>query len=542
MNPSMDDQIVCLLVIAAVVVILLYRRRWRGSGTAYGTSRWLTERELRKAGMLAGDGLIVGRTFKGALIRLRDFCHVLICGSTGSGKGVGVFIPNLLTWFRTSIICFDTKGDLYETTGKRRAAKGQRIIRLAPLDGGEDHFNPLETIRADSPKLVDSARALAAALVVRQENEHEAHWNDKAVELIHAVLVLILLKFYPEDRNLNSVQEIICDRKLLRAAVKKLQEIGGIPARLGNKVEGFFEMESDELTKEGVGVISTATRHLSFLDSDLVAKAVSTSTFNPAELRQPGSTLFMQIGPDQLEAQSGLLRCWTTALVRAIGASGNEEDGEVLFLLDEASALNALPAVEEALVRGRSAGIRLVLGYQSFSQITDAFKNKPTLLFDNAGTLVHLGAASSYEGADRLSKTIGEWTQVVEQYGENESYSWQSGSGSQQGGQMSHGSSLNYSETGRPLLRADEILQQSNDTVIILQRGNFPILAQRVKWYQDPEFNPAVRKKVDSTRPWWLDLLTPIWRQPSRASVRVRLVAAAILALILWAMVNQANR
>ena len=193
-------------------------------------------------------------------------------------------------------------------------------------------------------------------------------------------------------------------------------------------------------------------------------------------------------------------------------------------------------------MRGRSAGIRLVLGYQSFSQITAAFKNKPTLLFDNAATLVHLGAASSFEGADRLSKTIGEWTQVVEQYGENESCSWQSGSASQQGGQMSRGSSLNYSETGRSLLRADEILQQNNDTVIILQRGSFPILAQRVKWYQDPEFNPAIRGRVDSTRPWWLDLITPIWRQPSRASVVMRLVAAAILALILWAMVNQANR
>ena len=539
MNPNADDQIVALLIIAAVVAILLCRRRWRGSGTAFGVSRWLTESELRKAGMLTGDGLIVGRTFKGALIRLRDFCHVLICGSTGSGKGVGVFIPNLLTWFRTSIICFDTKGDLYETTGNRRAAKGQRIIRLAPFDGGEDGFNPLETIRADSPMLVDSARALAAALVVRQENEHEAHWNDKAVELIHACLVLILLKFYPEDRNLNSVQEIICDRKMLRGVVIKLLEIGGIPARLGNKVEGFFENGSDELTKEGVGVISTATRHLSFLDSELVVKAVSTSTFDPAQLKKRGTTLFIQIGQDQLEAQKGLLRCWTTALVRAVSASGNEQDGEVLCLFDEASALNALPALEEALVRGRSAGIRLVLGYQSFSQITDAFKNKPTLLFDNAGTLVHLGAASSFEGADRLSKTIGEWTQVVEQYGENESHP--TGGTSQQSGQGSRGSSITYSETGRPLLRADEILQQSNDTAIVLQRGNLPILAERVKWYQDPEFNPAVPKQFNSAQLWWLDLVTPIWRQPSRASVVVRLVAAAILALILWAMANRRN-
>ncbi len=69
-----------------------------------------------------------------------------------------------------------------------------------------------------------------------------------------------------------------------------------------------------------------------------------------------------------------------------------------------------------------------------------------------------------------------------------------------------------------------------------------PILAQRVKWYQDPEFNPAAPKGFAPDRPWWSDLATPLWRQPSRASVLVRLVAAAILGLILYAMANKTNQ
>ena len=54
-----------------------------------------------------------------------------------------------------------TKGDLFETTARRRAAKGERIIRLAPFNGGTDAFNALATIPHDSPGLVDSARAMA---------------------------------------------------------------------------------------------------------------------------------------------------------------------------------------------------------------------------------------------------------------------------------------------------------------------------------------------------------------------------------------------
>src|SRR5271154_2465670 len=100
MNPSAEDQIVALLIIAAVLAILFCRRRWRGSGTAFGQAAWMTEKMLRAAGMLAGCGLVLGRTFKGALIRLPDYCHVLVCGGTGSGKGVSVIIPNLLSYFR----------------------------------------------------------------------------------------------------------------------------------------------------------------------------------------------------------------------------------------------------------------------------------------------------------------------------------------------------------------------------------------------------------------------------------------------------------
>src|SRR6516162_9713999 len=134
MHPSGEDQVFALVIISAVVVaILVARRRWRGSGTAYGTASWMTEKMLRAAGMLARHGLVLGRTFSGALIRLPDYCHVLLCGGTGSGKGVSIIIPNLLSYFRGSIVCHDTKGDLFETVASRRAARGERIIRLAPF-------------------------------------------------------------------------------------------------------------------------------------------------------------------------------------------------------------------------------------------------------------------------------------------------------------------------------------------------------------------------------------------------------------------------
>jgi type IV secretion system protein VirD4 len=339
-----------------------------------------------------------------------------------------------------------------------------------------------------------------------------------------------LLKFNEEDRNLNSVQEIVSDRKLLRAASRMLQQLGGLPARLGNQVADLFENDSHDLTREGASVLSTAMRNLTFLDSDLVAMAVANSTFDPTALRKPGTTLFIQIGQEQLDAQSGLLRCWTTALIRAMSTAGNEQDGEVLLLLDECSALGSLPALEETLVRGRSAGLRAVLVYQSLSQVSDAFKTKPSLISDNTSAQIHMGAPSGYQAAELLSKTLGEWTQVVENYSENESSSSQPGSPFQSGAQTNYGKSVSYSEAARALRRPEELMTQSNDTVIVLQRGTLPTLAQRVKWYQEHEFNPVLPQPRTS----WFRLNTVGWQW--------RLWAAGVLALILLALTNRPNQ
>ena len=174
--------------------------------------------------MIGNVGLVLARTASGKLIRIRDYCHLLLVGATGAGKGVSIIIPILLSYLRGSVVAFDPKGDLYSTCARRRAAKGQRIIRLAPFNGGTDKLNPLDLISGDDPMLVDHSRALAEALVVRQGTESEPHWNDRAAFVICAVLVLVLLRFEGEERSLNTLQEIVSDPELLAAAADKLRK------------------------------------------------------------------------------------------------------------------------------------------------------------------------------------------------------------------------------------------------------------------------------------------------------------------------------
>ncbi|VTR93419.1 conjugal transfer protein : Putative conjugal transfer protein OS=Microcystis sp. T1-4 GN=MICAI_1010004 PE=4 SV=1: T4SS-DNA_transf [Gemmata massiliana] len=495
-----DEAAFNVLVLAALTcAALYYLRNKRPTSTAYGSAQWASDKLLRAWAMLGPRGPVIGRTLSGTLIRVPNFCHGLLIGGTGSGKGIGVMIPNLLSRFRGSILVFDTKGDLFATTAGFRRRMGQRIVCLAPFAQGH-RLNPLDTIARDSPVLIDSARALAEALIARQEATRDPHWGDKAVQVVTAVLVFVLLALRDGERTLNSVQDIASDAELLAATAGQLVEMGGLPARLGGQLKMLFE-KGTLFTKEGASVMSTVTRHLSFLDSEMISRSVARSDFDVRDLLAPGTTLYLQIPPDQLIAQRGLLRCWVSTIMRVVGSAGSELNSELLCLLDEAGALAGLPAIEEALVRGRSSGVRMLLAYQSESQVRAAFQDQPTLLFDNCGTQIWLGA-SSFETAERISKSLGSYTRAIDGYSENSSRSHNTGGTS--GGQSSAGRATNTAFHGFPLLRPEEVLTLGDEYLIAFQRGlPAPILARRIRWFEDPGFNPAAkrpRRKIST--PW----------------------------------------
>jgi type IV secretion system protein VirD4 len=165
-------------------------------------------------------------------------------------------------------------------------------------------------------------------------------------------------------------------------------------------------------------------------------------------------------------------------------------------------------------VRGRSSGVRLLLAYQSDSQVTAAFKDKPTLLYDNCSTKIYL-AASSVETSERISKSLGDWTQVVESASESTSrqYGQQEQIGA--GPQMTRNWSQSWQPQARALLRPEEILTMSRELMIVLIDGMPPVLARRIRYFADPLFGTA---RVPGPPPWW-------W-----------LVLAGALALVAWAV------
>ena len=116
----------------SIYIYVIYKFRepifdWRPfkvSESQYGNAHWATLAEIKKAGLLSkGTGMTMGM-YKGKMLVVdKTNCqHALLFAPTGSGKGVGFVLPNLLFW-DDSVIVHDVKLENFEITSGYRTSK-----------------------------------------------------------------------------------------------------------------------------------------------------------------------------------------------------------------------------------------------------------------------------------------------------------------------------------------------------------------------------------------------------------------------------------
>ena len=108
-----------------------------------------------------------------------------------------------------------------------------------------------------------------------------------------------------EDRHLGEVRRLLSASSTTWAeVVEMMSEAGGAIATTANQIERMAE-------EERASVLSTAMRHTAFLDSPQIVRSLSSSSFDPLDLKQTGDvSLFLVLPADKLATYSRLLRLW----------------------------------------------------------------------------------------------------------------------------------------------------------------------------------------------------------------------------------------
>jgi len=155
----------------------------------FGSSRWATDKQINRAGLMGDTGVFLGRT-KHDYIRHEGPEHVMAIAPTRSGKGVGLVIPTLLSWTNSAVI-HDIKGENWQLTSGWRSTFSHCLL-FDPTNAESAKYNPLLEVRKGECEVRDVQNI--ADILVDPEGmlERRNHWEKTAHSLLVGAILHIL--------------------------------------------------------------------------------------------------------------------------------------------------------------------------------------------------------------------------------------------------------------------------------------------------------------------------------------------------------------
>ena len=461
----------------AAIAGSLWRARQSGEVTTYGSARWATEKEVRRAGLLGEGGVFLG-SLGGRDLRHDGPDHVMAFAPTRSGKGVGLVVPTLLSWTRSAVI-HDIKGENWELTAGWRSLFSHCLL-FNPTDPRSARYNPLLEVRRGAEEVRDVQNI--ADMLVDPEGalERRNHWEKTA----HALLVgAILHVLYAEqEKTLARVATLLSDPARSFAATLRVMMT---TAHLGAKgVHPVVASAARELLNksdnERSGVLSTAMSFLGLYRDSTVAAVTAECDWRIDNLVGAGRpvSLYLVIPPSDISRTKPLVRLVLNQIGRRLTERLHCADGQprLLLMLDEFPALGRLDFFETALAFMAGYGIRAFLIAQSLNQIAKAYGENNSIL-DNCHVRVAF-ATNDERTAKRISDALGTATEqrAMRNYAGHRLAPW-----------LAH-VMVSRQETSRPLLTPGEIMQLSPSDELVLLSGMPPIRAKKLRYFEDRRF------------------------------------------------------
>ncbi|WP_131114779.1 conjugal transfer protein TraG [Lichenihabitans psoromatis] len=465
------------LAIAVAIGLSVWRAREAKNVATYGSARWASPEEVKAAGLLGPDGVVLGRLDRDYL-RHDGPEHVLCFAPTRSGKGVGLVVPTLLTW-PGSVIVHDIKGENWGLTAGFRARHG-RVLLFDPTDAKSSAYNPLLEVRRGDWEVRDVQNI--ADILVDPEGalDKRNHWEKTSHSLLVGVILHVL--YAEADKTLAGVANFLSDPK--RPMEATLRAMMSTPHLGDAGVHPVIASSARELLNksdnERSGVLSTAMSFLGLYRDPVVAKVTARCDWRIADLvsgKRPVS-LYLVVPPSDIARTKPLIRLILNQvgrrLTEELKASGNRH--RLLLMLDEFPALGRLDFFESALAFMAGYGIKSFLIAQSLNQIEKAYGANNSVL-DNCHVRVAF-ATNDERTAKRVSDSLGTATEMRDStnYAGHRLSPW-----------LGH-LMVSRQETARPLLTPGEVMQLPPADELLLVAGVPPIRARKARYYEDARF------------------------------------------------------
>ena len=474
----------------AAVIGSLLRARTQKHLTTYGSARWATRADVKRAELIGNDGVFLGR-FARSYLRHNGPEHVMAFAPTRSGKGVGLVIPSLLSWTGSAVI-HDIKGENWNLTSGWRS-RFSHCLLFDPTSPQSSRYNPLLEVRRGENEIRD-VQNIADILVDPEGSlERRNHWEKTGHALLVGAMLHVL--YTEEEKTLCACARFLSDpSRSFETTLSLMMET----KHLGDDVHPVVAQAARELLNksenERSGVLSTAMSFLGLYRDPVIARATSASDWRISDLvdaAQPCS-LYLVVPPSDISRTKPLVRLILNQIGRRLTETLPDDHlkrHNLLMMLDEFPALGRLDFFESALAFMAGYGIRAYLIAQSLNQIEKAYGPNNSIL-DNCHVRIAF-AANDERTAKRTSDALGTTTEQRAQrnYAGHRLAPW-----------LSH-VMVSSQETQRALFTPGEVMQLPSNEELVMVSGVRPIRAEKLRYYLDRNFTNRVKPAASESNP-----------------------------------------
>ncbi|MHC0449111.1 MAG: type IV secretory system conjugative DNA transfer family protein [Candidatus Lariskella arthropodorum] len=454
-------------------------RPFKAEESIHGDAKWASESDIKRLGLRSKKGMLLGKDKNGFLVAT-GYQHALLFAPTGSGKGVGFVIPNLLYW-EDSVIVHDIKLENFDLTSGWRSKIGQKVYCWNPAnpDGITHCYNPIDWVSPKSGQMVDDVQKIANLIMPEKE-----FWNNEARSLFVGVVLYLIA----DPNKVPSFGEVV---RTMRSD-DVVYNLAVVLDTMGNDIHPVAYMNLaaflQKADKERSGVISTMNSSLELWANPLIDTATASSDFNIQDFKRIPTTVYVGLTPDNLKRLQPLMQVFyqqaTEFLSRRLPSK--EDPYGVMFMMDEFPTLGKMEQFMTGIAYFRGYHVRLFLIIQDTEQLKGIYEESGMNSFLSNSTYRVTFAANNMETANLISQLCGNKT--VDQVSASKPKFLDFNPASR---------SLNVSKTQRALLLPQEVIALPRDEQILLIESSGPIKSKKIKYYEESIFKKRLLKPIE---------------------------------------------
>jgi type IV secretion system protein VirD4 len=451
------------------VAIALYSPKKR---SLYGDARLANRRDMRAAGLLGGEGLLVGQVGRDYL-KFSGEEHILLVAPTRERKGVAIIVPNALTW-KESMVALDMKEELAELTSGWRACFQPVFIFNPVSEVYKTHrYNPLAYIPEDRNLRINEIQKIGNLFIPDRPNT-DPIWTSTPRSLFLGIILMLLETPGKPGTIGQMLRETLVEgdsSKYFARTIKEREEAGNpLSIECVMALNSYISIDAD-VTR--AGIMAGFRSRFELWMNPLVDAATSANDFDLRLVRKTPMSIYVCVTPDNLERLAPLLNLFYQQLIdlntRELPRHNKELQYTCLLNMDEEFSIGKIPALAKGISYLAGYHLRILSVFQSTAQVVELMSRDGAKNYTaNHGLQIAFAPkATETESAKEISAWLGDTTVKRKSKSKNAS---------------------SQAEQRRPLMLPQEVIEMGEKWSIIVKRGMPPAKVRKIEYYTDPNF------------------------------------------------------